>query len=133
MDSSESKTTKPEDDKFCDKCGAETVRKNGFRDRQATEMEITESVAARLMKWAGWVRNTVGVIVALFALLLGWSYVDFRKGVESTRVEIGTAAADAKKDIDAVRRTTAGLKEEVAQIQSDIDGYRQVNAKIAKL
>ncbi|MGD1213358.1 MAG: hypothetical protein ABR861_00035 [Terriglobales bacterium] len=133
MDSIESKTTKPDGDNFCDKCGAETVRKNGFRDRQATEMEITESVAARLMKWAGWVRNTVGVIVALFALLLGWSYLDVRRAVENAKVEIDNAAADAKKDIDAVRRTTSGLKGEVAQIQSDIDGYKQVNAKIGQV
>lgn len=133
MDSIESRTTKPDGEKFCDKCGAETVRKNGFRDRHATEMEITESVAARLMQWAGWVRNTVGVIIALFALLLGWSYVDVRRAVENAKVEIVSAATDAKKDIDAVRRTTTGLKGEVAQIQSDIDGYKQANAKIAKL
>ena len=133
MESIESKTTQLDGNNVCDKCGAEIVRKNGFRDRQATEMEITASVAARLMKWAGWVRNTVGVIVALFALLLGWSYLDFRRGVESAKVEIDNAAADARKGIDAVRRTTVGLKEEVAQIQSDASGYKQVNASISKL
>lgn len=133
MDAIESKTTKPDDDKFCDKCGAAIMRKDGFRDRQATEMEITESVASRLMKWAGWVRNTVGVIVALFALLLGWSYLDVRSAVGSAKVEIGSAAANAKNDIDAVRRTAVGLKGEVGQIQSDIDGYKQVNASISKL
>jgi integrase len=71
-------TANPDTNHFCSECGAElghtlseTLRKKGLRDRHMIEMEITESVAERLMKWAAWTRNTVGVIVALFALLLG--------------------------------------------------------------
>ncbi|HTD25060.1 MAG TPA: hypothetical protein VK738_20595 [Terriglobales bacterium] len=73
------------------------------------------------------------MIVALFALLLGWSYLDVRQAVKTAKVEIATSVAEAKVDIDAVRRTTASLKEEAAQIQSDIDNYKQVNIKIRKV
>jgi hypothetical protein len=131
-------TTNPDTNHFCGECGAElghtlseTLRKKGLRDRHMIEMEITESVATRLMKWAGWTRNTVGVIVALFALLLGWSYLDVRKAVQAAKAEIDTAAVEAKSDINAVRQTTTGLKSEVVQLQSDIDSYKQVNVSIA--
>ena len=56
MDCIDCKATNPEGNRFCGQCGAElgrtldeTVRKKGFLDRQTTEMEITESVAGRLM------------------------------------------------------------------------------------
>ena len=42
----------------------ETVLTKGFRDRQATEMEITESVANRLMKWGGWLTAIAALILA---------------------------------------------------------------------
>jgi hypothetical protein len=73
------------------------------------------------------------VPVALFAILLGWSYVDIRSVVESGKTQIGIAVRDAKADIDTVRQTSSGLRDQVSQLQSDIDGYKRANGKIEKL
>jgi hypothetical protein len=140
MDCIECKIANPDGNRFCGQCGAElgrtldeTVRKKGFRDRQATEMDITESVVERLMKWGRWLAATVGVILTLFAIMLGWSYHDVRAAVKAGTDQIDAAVKDGEKDIAAVRDTTAGLKKQVAQLQSDTEGYAQVNQRIAKL
>src|SRR6266851_7147159 len=103
MNCNECKATNPENSRYCNQCGAvlgrsleETVQKK-LRDRRAIEMDITESIAKRLMTWAGWVRNTIGVVVALFALLVGLGYLDFWKAVKSAKEEIGTEVAESKK------------------------------------
>ena len=140
MDCIECKATNPDGNRFCGQCGAElgrsleeTVRKKGFRDRQATEMEITESVAGRLMKWASWLGSIAALIVVLFGLLLGKSYWDVRTAVGKANAEIETAVREGTNEIDSARQTIPGLTEQVKQIQSDIDGYKKVNREIAKL
>lgn len=140
MNCIECKTANPESNRFCGQCGAElgrtldeTVRKKGFRDRQATEMEITESIASRLMKWAKWLGSITAVIVASFGLMIGWSYHDVRTAVESGKIQIDAAVREGMKDIDVVRQSTTGLSIEIKQLQSDIDRYKQVNGVIAKV
>jgi cell division protein FtsB len=139
MNCIECKATNPENSRYCNQCGAvlgrsleETVQKK-IRDRKAVELDITESVAARLMKWTGWVTKAGLVVVALFGLLLGKSYYDVRSQVKAGETEIGTAVAEGKKDIEAVKQETASLKDEVDQVRSDIEGYKQTNIKIATL
>ncbi|MEQ1845610.1 MAG: hypothetical protein ABL983_08535 [Nitrospira sp.] len=140
MDCIDCKATNPDGNHFCGQCGAElgrsleeTVRKKGFRDRQAMEMEITESVTGRLMKWAQWLGSIVAVIVFLFTLMIGKGYSDVWTTVEKGKTEIETSVQEGKKVIDEVRQTTTGIKEQVKQLQSDIDRYKQVNIEIAKL
>ncbi len=140
MDCIECKATNPDGNRFCGQCGAElgrtldeTVRKKGFRDRQATEMEIAESVVVRLMKWATWLGSITAVIVALFGLMLGWSYHDVRTAVESGKTQIDAAVREGTKDIDVVTQATTGLNIEVKQLQFDVDRYKQVNSMIAKV
>jgi hypothetical protein len=144
MDCIECKTASPEGNHFCGQCGAElgrtldeTVRKKGFRDRQATEMEITESVANRLMKWGGWLAAIAALIIASFGIALRLIYTDARTALEVGKTQIqstvadgkntiNTAVAEGKKNIDAVRQTSDALKGEVKGIESDINGYKEV-------
>src|SRR6516225_10244838 len=95
MDCIECKSTSAEGASYCSKCGAElghslgeTLRRKGVRDRQALEVEITESVVGRLMKWAGWLSKIVAVIIALLAILLGKSYLDLRAEVREGKAQI---------------------------------------------
>ena len=118
MDCIDCKTNNPDGNRFCGQCGAElgrsldeTVRKKGFRDRQTTEMEITEAVVSRLMKWAGWLGTIAAVIVVLFGLLLGKSYVDVRKVVDAGKTEIQIAVREGTEDVKVERQIIKGLSE----------------------
>lgn len=158
MDCIECRANNPDSNRFCGQCGAElgrslaeTVRKHGFRDRTATEMEIAASVVDLLMKWAKWLASAAAVIIALFGLFLGKTYLDTRTALEAGRTgiaksylevrttvqegkaEIETAVRRGKKDIDVIEEATTGLKQQVSQLQSDIGRYRQVSSSIGKL
>ncbi len=140
MDCIECKTANPDDNRFCGKCGAElgrtleeTVRKKGFRDRQATEMEITEAVVERLMKWSKWLGAIAAVVLGLFAVMLGWSYHDVRTAVNAGKSEIETSVKDGKAEIEGVRQNVSGLRDQVNQLQSDINSYQLVNRHIEEI
>jgi hypothetical protein len=139
MNCNECKATNPEESRYCNQCGTvlgrsleETVQKK-LRDRKAIELDITESITSRLMKWTGWITKAVLLIVALFTLLVGWSYRDFWKAVESAKGEIVSLAEDTKKDIEAVKQETTRLKDEVERVRADVESYKQTNIKIANL
>jgi hypothetical protein len=154
MDCIECKATNPEGNRFCGQCGTElgrifeeTIRRRGLSDRQVIEVEIAESVAGRLIKWGGWLASIVTVIVVLFGLLLGKSYWDVREAVHAAKAEIESSVREGKKDIGAVRQSTAVLNEEVKgiqqttigldtqlkHVQSDLGRYEKVNVDIGKL
>jgi hypothetical protein len=139
MDCIECKTTNLDGNRYCGKCGAqlnwsleETAQKK-FRDRKSIEIDIAQSVAARLMKWTGWITKIAVLFVALFGLLLGKSYYDIRTQVKAGRQQIEAAVADGKKEIGTVKQEIAPLKEEVKQVRSDTEGYKQANVRIANL
>ena len=128
MNCIECRANNPDSNRYCGQCGAElgrtldeTLRKKGFRDRQATEMEITESVAGRLSKWARWLAIIVALVVGLFFLFLGKGYNDFRTAVGEVKDEIITAVEKGKQEIDQVRQSIPGLKEQVEQLQLDVE------------
>jgi hypothetical protein len=134
------KAPNSDDNGYCGKCGAElgrtldeTVRKKGFRDRQAIEMEITEAIVARLMRWSTWLGSVLALILALFAGVLGLSYHDVKAAVAAGKDQIETAVKDGKTDINQARQSIPGLKSEIDQLQSDANKYKQVNQHIAKL
>jgi hypothetical protein len=140
MDCIECKTANPDGNRFCGQCGAElgrsldeTVRKKGFRDRQATELEITESVTERLMKWGGWLVKIAALILLAFGFLLGKTYLDVQTAVKAGKAEIETAVQEGTKDIGMVRQSITGLNGQVKELQSNIERYKKVNSEIAKL
>ena len=119
MNCIECKAINPDSNRYCGQCGAElgrtldeTLRKKGFRDRQATEMEIAESVTGRLSKWARWLVAIAALPVGLFVLLLGKGYYDIRTAVEEGKVQIIAAVEKGKQEIDDVRQAIPGLKEQ---------------------
>jgi uncharacterized membrane protein YvbJ len=114
MDCIECKTTNPDDNRFCGKCGAElgrtldqTLRKKGFTDRKATEMEITESVVDRLAKWGKLLAGIVALILAAFAFAFSLVYRDTRAALDAGKTQIESAVTDGKNKINAsVTETT---------------------------
>jgi hypothetical protein len=151
MDCIECKVPNPDDNRYCGKCGAElgrtldeTIRKKNFRDRQATEMEITDAVAGRLMRWGGWLSTVAALILAAFGIALGLVYHDMRATMDAAKAQIARAVTDGKnnldtavsgamKDIGNVKEKTGALAKDVEQIQSDTKKYGQVNDSISKL
>src|SRR5580765_7758211 len=97
MNCIECKAVNPDDNGYCGKCGAElptdlrgTVQKKDFRNRQVVEMEITESVVERLTRWARWLAWGTAIPIAVFALMLGWSYHEVRATTDTARAQIKT-------------------------------------------
>jgi hypothetical protein len=158
MDCIECKTANPDSNRFCGQCGAElgrtleeTVRKKGFRDRHATEMEITEAVVERLMKWGRWLGGIAALIVALIAFGVGLIYHDTRAVLDAGKIQIESAVADGKsnissavaqgknsvadatKDIDRIRQKASDLGTQVGHLQADINGYKEVNGEMRDL
>jgi len=141
----------PDASHFCCQCGAElgrtldeTIRKRGFRDRQATEMEIADSVLSRLMKWAGWLGGIAALVLASFALALGLVYRDTRAALDAGKTQIESAVAegkdkintsvgDATKEIDVVKRDADDLGKQESQLRLDISSYKVVNGEMEKL
>jgi len=140
MNCIECKATNPDSSRYCGQCGAElgrtldeTIRKKGFRDRQATEMEITESVVSRLMKWTTWLGGVTTFLALLFGLFLGKEYRDVGAAVEAGKTKIETSVRDATTEIGEVKHATAGVGEELKGLQSDVEKYKKVDLDIAKL
>jgi hypothetical protein len=58
--------------------------------------------------------------VVLFGVLLGKSFYDVRAAVRTGKDEIGSAVSDGKKEVDSVRQTTTGLKDQVKELQTNM-------------
>jgi uncharacterized protein YoxC len=140
MDCFDCKATNPDDNRFCGQCGAKlgnplegTVGKKGLLDRRTTEMEITEAVTGRLMKWAGWLVKIATIIVLLFGLLLGKSYWDVRKAVNAGKTEIDIAIREGSKEIGVVRKAIDDIRDKTTQLNSDIAQYRKATSDVSRL
>lgn len=147
MECIECKATNAQENRFCGKCGAElghtldeTVRKKGFRDRQATEMEITAAVVERLLKWTTWLGSALALILLAFGFFVGKSWLDIRAAVTSGQGQIATAVKDgtdqiesARSDISALQQKTAELKSEYDQLQPQASKYKLVTQRVDQL
>ena len=129
----ECRQANPDENVYCGRCGAElgktvveTLVKRGIRDRKAVEYELTEAVADRLKKWGGF---ALGVSV----LALGWSLFDIEHNASAAKAEIARSVENAKSDIEAERRSAETLAPQIADIQKNIESYRDTNRQIAKL
>lgn len=151
MDCVACKRTCPESDRFCGLCGSElglsipsTILKNALRDRRAVEIEITESVMDRLMKWGRWLGAVAALIVAGFAFALGLVYHDTRAVLDAGKAQVESAVADGKSNInaaageaarkiDAISKNADDLGREESQLQSNLSSYKEVNGEMEKL
>jgi hypothetical protein len=139
MDCIECKAKNPDENHFCGRCGAklgrslaETVQKE-FRDRQAIEVEITESVIGRLMKWATWLGSIATLFVALFLFMLHLYYRDVGTAVEAGKNQINTAVQQGRSEIDAVRKNISGLSQQATELTADFAGYKKMDNDIGRL
>src|SRR4051812_33860505 len=121
MECLQCKATNPDDNRYCGKCGAElsttldeTVWRRGVRDRQAIEIEITEAVFERLVKWSKWL---VGLAALIFAGILGWGFHDVRSAVRSGKNQIEAAVSDGRNDINQIKQGSTKLKAELDQLK----------------
>jgi hypothetical protein len=137
MECLQCKAPNSDDSRYCGKCGAElsttlneTVWRRGIRDRQAIEIEITEAVFERLVKWSKWL---VALGALIFGGILGWSYHDVRSAVGSGKTQIENAVNEGRNEISQAKQSISGLKPEIDQLQSDADKYKKVNEQIANL
>jgi hypothetical protein len=151
MNCIECKTPNPEENRYCGKCGAElgrtldeTVRKRGFRDRQAIEMEILESVTDRVFKWINRISIVAGVIAALFVWVVGKDFGDLQSAVTAGKAQIDGAAVSGRsqindavqtslRDIGSLQDQAESLDNQIKELRSQTDKYRQVNVQIAKV
>jgi hypothetical protein len=120
------------------------VRKKGFRDRQATETEIAESVVERLMKWARWAGGILAIAGAITVFALHSIYGDLRDAIGTAKTQIqstvgegktniSTTIAEATREIAVVRHTTDDLREQASGLQADIKHFKEVNAEMETL
>jgi hypothetical protein len=130
----------PDENKYCGKCGAEigktveqTIRRKFVNDREATEIQIAESVAARILKWSA-------VVGSLAILFIGKSCYDIKEATSMGKAQIAEATAQGKNEIEAARsqlsdlRNKAGeLKTQFDQLQSDAAKYTQVTQRVEQL
>jgi len=141
MDCIECKATNPDENRYCGQCGAElgrtldeTVRKKGFRDRLATEMEITYTVVSRLMKGVGWLITLGTIILAIIGYLLGKDSMNARENmrqvVEAGKTSISSEIQKGFKDISGVRQNINSLKVDIDKLNSDIVKYKKVTREM---
>jgi hypothetical protein len=142
--------TNPDTSHYCGNCGAalgrspEESTKLALRDRRTLEIEIMEAVVGRLMTWAKWLGSIVAVIVALFAILIGKSYLDLHTAVEGGKTQIAAAIQDAhnavgpmlasaRHDAAELQKNVATVNTDLKQVQADLSRYKQVNQNIERL
>jgi len=107
-------------------------------------MEITEAVASRLMKWAGWLGGIVVLIIAFFGFSLSFFYRDAKGAATEGKTQIDGAVADGKKkietsvaqatkDIAETKGAVTALNSQVQQLQSQLTSFREANKEMEKL
>jgi predicted RND superfamily exporter protein len=115
---------------FCSDCGVlltpqlipvirnqveDYIREN-FKDQKLIELETTEAVATRVLKWAKiYYATPIAVLVIIFALLGISDYSDFHKTVQRAtndiKAEGDTATNDIKAQADTATKTAVEAQE----------------------
>jgi hypothetical protein len=141
----------PEGNKFCGQCGAEvgrtlpeTILRNDVRDRRTIEMEITDNVLTRLVRWSGWLAAIWATVLAAFGLALSLVYHDAKSAAEAGRAQIeatvksgeeniATKLAEATTEVSATKQNADQLLAQVKQLQSDVTGFKEVTDEMETL
>jgi hypothetical protein len=141
----------PEGSKFCGQCGAEvdrtlpeTILRNDLRDRRTVEMEITDTVLTRLVRWGGWLAAIGVLILTAFGFALSLIYHDAKSAAEAGRAQIeGTVKtgqesitanlAEATREVLVTKQNADQLLAQVKQLQSDVTGFKEVTDEMETL
>lgn len=136
---------------FCHQCGepltsaALKMRRDAeLREKKTRELELTEAVASRFVKWAKLYAYAAGGLLLLFTLLLGKGYWDVRDAIADAKSTVNSAVTDGKSKIgDSVKQAQAdiaGQRQKLMEIttqttslQADVSKYKEVNQHIDKL
>jgi uncharacterized membrane protein YvbJ len=120
------KAENPEGKNFCSDCGSlltpqlkplirsqveEYIQEN-FKDRKTVDIETTELIAERFIKWAKWflipataLITILGVILALLGIS---DYTSFHKTVQRASDELKPKLEQALREADCRRKKGAG-------------------------
>jgi hypothetical protein len=119
-------------------------RSQEVREKRTREIELTEAVAERLMKWAKWFISISGAFVVLFGFVLGKGYFETQRAIEGGKAEIADAVKSgtsdihqsieaANSDIKNAKQELLGIGQEIGRLQSDVGKYQSVNVRIERL
>jgi hypothetical protein len=119
---SQCKAENPDGKNFCSDCGSlltpelkplvrsqvEEYIKEHFKDRNTVDIETTQLIADRFMKWTKWFLGPATVLLAVLGLvlaLLGISdYSDFHKTVQRASGELKPKLEQALSEADSAMR-----------------------------
>jgi hypothetical protein len=142
---SQCKAENPDGKNFCSDCGSlltpevkplvrsqvEEYIKEHFKDRNTVDIETTQLIADRFMKWTKWFLAPATVLLAILGLvlaLLGISdYSDFHKTVQRASEELRPKLEQALSEADS-----ATNKSKEATVRSD-EAIRSINAATVKM
>jgi hypothetical protein len=144
-------TPNPSDALYCNQCGEPLTvsalgrqRRIEIREKKTREIELTEAVAERLIKWVKWLGSACTVLVIAFGFALGKGYFDIQKDISNAQTqihdsvtsgtgEIRSSIESAKADISDAKRQLPTITRDIQMLNSDLGKYKEVNLRIEKL
>jgi hypothetical protein len=112
------------------------------------DIETTQDIAERFLKWTKWFLIPASVLLAVLGLvlaLLGISdYSAFHKAIQRSTGEAVRSIkavtedgksniADATKNIGAIKQNADDLGKQVNQLRSEFSSYKEVNSEMERL
>jgi uncharacterized membrane protein YvbJ len=143
--------TNPNEALYCLQCGeplttAASARRRTaeLREKKAREIELTEAVATRLIKWSKIFAAVTGIPLLLIGILLGKGILDARSVIETGKAQIdnqvndgksqiGAAIENANTEIENARQQLPAISQDIQQLKTDVSKYKNVNQHIEKL
>jgi DNA polymerase III delta subunit len=150
-------TDNPADARFCVACGApigpewhaldrfldeqlvqkiRTVLKAEFADQKALEIETSELVADRVLKWAKTFGFFIGIPVAIAIGFLGFVGIKTWSDVTSVRDNLAKASADlasAQKELASANQRTQEILTDADKFKDQVRQAREQLAEIPEL
>jgi hypothetical protein len=133
----------PDGKQFCGDCGArlpsggfivesdlqgkiKAVLKQELKDQKVVEIEIAESIANRVIRWAKLFGFATAVPLALLVLVLGWF------GITKT-TDLRDIAKSAEATITNIANDATDKQEKLKQLQPQIDAIEAAGKRAADL
>jgi uncharacterized protein YoxC len=100
-----------------------TEIKQRFQDEKAVELEITEKIADRAIKWAKVFGFFAGIPLAIFAIILSFLGIKTYSDLQKSSEKVTTATSqlgEAQKTLKSAQESSQKLIDATAQVESDI-------------